>query len=87
AWATVNSPQHLCVDHDMLETLFINHLELLRNTLTEELETREPKSAHELEVRNECLCTWQMMCGSFPDAAKLLVDLVANERDLPKHIE
>ena len=86
AHAMANAPEHRCVELDMIETLFVNHLELLRNILMEELEARKPKSVHELELRNECLCKWQMMCGDFTDAAKLLVDLLSHGRNLPARI-
>ena len=87
AFAMVNSPEHRHVDQEMMETLFGNQLELLRNFLMEELEKRKPKTTRELEKRNESLCKWAMMCGSFPDAAKLLVELMSNENNLPSHIK
>lgn len=70
-----------------METLFVNHLELIRNSLMEELEARKPKTTDELVRRNECLCKWEMMCGSYTDAAKLLVDMLANEDNLPERLE
>jgi hypothetical protein len=87
SFAMANSPEHRHIDQEMLENLFVSHLELIRESLMDELEGRKPKTAGDLERRNECLCKWNMMSGSFTDAAKLLVDLVANERNLPKHIE
>lgn len=87
SFAMANSPKHRHVDQVMMETLFVSHLELLRNSLMEELAERKPKTTRDLERRNECLCNWAMMCGSFTDAAKLLVDLVSNEGNLLEHVE
>lgn len=70
-----------------MEEFAINHLDLLIDALTRELEERVPKTSIELERRNETLCQWAMRCGSFTDAAKLLVDMVSNEQNLPEHLD
>ena len=87
AFGLVNQPR--CKEKTLLviDTFITNHIDLLTDATIRELEGRKPKSVDELEWRNQCLCEWEMACGSFTDAAKLLVDLVSNEKNLPERIE
>ena len=86
AYGVVNRPR--CREKTLLviEEFVTNRLDLLIDPITTELERRKPKTMEELEWRDECLCSWAMMCGSFTDATRLHVELVSNEQSLPERV-
>ena len=87
AFGVGNQPRCSGVVNRALETLVTDRLDLVIDTLMEELENRAPKTRQELELRNECLAHWNMQCGAWPEATKWLVDLVSNEKNLPERID
>lgn len=75
AQGVMNQPRTSDDAHSMIEALLTEHCGLLIGATIEELQRRKPTTECDLELRNGCLASYQILGGEYSSAVKTLLDI------------